>query len=284
MPSSEPPPGQSVALISRPLPSITKELNLSPRQHQCPRRRVATRPADTQRRSEEMDTPNKDAANKNNAEAAPAPTSFSSSSTRTIAPASTRAASTPAFRPSPTATSTSVTPSPSASTSAWPGSSAAGATCASTTPIPPRKSRNTSMPSWPTSAGSALPGTASTTPPTTSSSSTSGPAQLIQTGKAYVCDLSADEVARTRGTLTEPARKAPTATALSRRTSICSAHEGRRVCRRRAPCGPRSTWPRPTSTCATRLCIASSSAPPPHRRQVVHLSDVRLGPRAVRLH
>ena len=33
--------------------------------------------------------------------------------------------------------------------------------------------------------------------------------QLIQSGKAYVCDLSADEVARTRGSFTEPGRDSP---------------------------------------------------------------------------
>src|SRR5438552_13003078 len=33
--------------------------------------------------------------------------------------------------------------------------------------------------------------------------------QLIQTGKAYVCDLSADEVRETRGTLTKPGQESP---------------------------------------------------------------------------
>jgi glutaminyl-tRNA synthetase len=33
--------------------------------------------------------------------------------------------------------------------------------------------------------------------------------QLIQAGKAYVCDLSADEVRKTRGTLTEPGQESP---------------------------------------------------------------------------
>ena len=46
--------------------------------------------------------------------------------------------------------------------------------------------------------------------------------QLIQDGKAYVCDLTADEVRETRGTLTEPGRTAPTAIVRSTRTSICS--------------------------------------------------------------
>src|ERR1700685_1253882 len=33
--------------------------------------------------------------------------------------------------------------------------------------------------------------------------------QLIQAGKAYVCDLSAEEVRKTRGTLTEPGQESP---------------------------------------------------------------------------
>ncbi len=54
------------------------------------------------------------------------------------------------------------------------------------------------------------------------------------------------------------ARTAPGATAQSRRTSTCS-----RACvpgssrTARASCARRSTWPRPTSTCATPCCIAS---------------------------
>src|SRR5580692_11959560 len=33
--------------------------------------------------------------------------------------------------------------------------------------------------------------------------------QLIQSGKAYVCDLTAEEVRKTRGTLTEPGQESP---------------------------------------------------------------------------
>ncbi len=82
----------------------------------------------------------------------------------------------PGFRPSPTAISTSATPSPFASISAWRRSSAAAATCVSTTPIRPRRSRNTSTPSSRTCAGSASTGASiSITRRTISSSSTSGP-------------------------------------------------------------------------------------------------------------
>ena len=37
--------------------------------------------------------------------------------------------------------------------------------------------------------------------------------ELIKAGKAYVCDLSADEVREYRGTLTEPGKNSPIATA-----------------------------------------------------------------------
>ena len=36
-------------------------------------------------------------------------------------------------------------------------------------------------------------------------------------------------------------------------------------------CAPRSTWPRPTSTCATRPSTASAAPAPQHRRPLVHL-------------
>ena len=73
------------------------------------------------------------------------------------------------------------------------------------------------------------------------------------------------------------------ATARSRRTSTSS-----RACARassrtaRACCGRRSTWPRATSTCATRCCTGSCT--PSHPRTgdaVVHLPDLRLRARPV---
>ena len=89
---------------------------------------------------------------------------------------------------------------------------------------------------------------------------------LIETGLAYVDDQTADETRETRGTLTtrrhELALSRPVA---SRRTSTCS-----RACARassptaRRCCGRRSTWPRPTSTCATPCCTGSST--PSHPR------------------
>ena len=59
--------------------------------------------------------------------------------------------------------------------------------------------------------------------------------QLIKAGKAYVCDLTADEIREYRGTLDRArARTARTATAPSRRTWTCSSACGGRVPRRRA--------------------------------------------------
>ena len=46
--------------------------------------------------------------------------------------------------------------------------------------------------------------------------------QLIETGKAYVCDLSADEIREYRGTLTEPGRESPYRDRSVERTWTCS--------------------------------------------------------------
>ena len=68
------------------------------------------------------------------------------------------------------------------------------------------------MRSRPTCAGWASTGAnTSITRPTTSSSSTSGPSTSSATGKAYVDDLSADEIREHRGTLTEPGRNSAVA-------------------------------------------------------------------------
>ena len=45
--------------------------------------------------------------------------------------------------------------------------------------------------------------------PTTSASSTTGRCKLIKDGKAYVDDLTADEIRQYRGTLTEPGKDSP---------------------------------------------------------------------------
>ena len=112
---------------------------------------------------------------------------------------------------------------------------------------------------------------------TTSSRCTSGPIELIKKGKAYVCDLSADEVSEyARHADHARARTAPTATAPSRRTSTSS-----------RACGPASS-PTAPRTLRAKIDMASPQpqparpghvphparrAPPPGR-QVVHLPDV----------
>ncbi len=119
------------------------------------------------------------------------------------------AVSRPAFLPSPTAICTSATPRPSASTSASPTSSAARPTCASTTPTLKRKSRSTSIPSWTTSAGWASSGTRLCYASDYFGQLYEWASQLIKAGKAYVDDLTADEIRQHRGTLTEPGKDSP---------------------------------------------------------------------------
>ena len=64
-----------------------------------------------------------------------------------------------------------------------------------------------------------------------------------------------------------------------------SAHEGRRVPRRLAhPAGPRSTWLAQLQPARPGHVPHPARAAPPHRRQVVHLPDVRLGARPVGFH
>ena len=78
--------------------------------------------------------------------------------------------------------------------------------------------------------------------------------QLIKAGKAYVCDLTAEEVRQTRGTLTEPGTGEPLSQPLrSKKIWIClSACAKANSPMAHARCAPKSTWPRPISTCAIR--------------------------------
>ncbi len=46
--------------------------------------------------------------------------------------------------------------------------------------------------------------------------------KLIKKGKAFVCDLSAEEIREYRGTLTEPGKRARTAIVPWRKTWTCS--------------------------------------------------------------
>ena len=78
--------------------------------------------------------------------------------------------------------------------------------------------------------------------------------ELIKKGKAYVDDLTAEQIRQTRGTLTAPGQGEPVPQPPRRgEPRSVRAHAQGRVPRRLARCcGRRSTWPRRTSTCATR--------------------------------
>jgi len=84
--------------------------------------------------------------------------------------------------------------------------------------------------------------------------------RLIRKGKAYVCDLSPEEIRRTRGTLTEPGIPSPYRDRsveenldLFRRMREGEFPEGSRTLRAKIDMA------RPTSTCATRCCTGSSA-------------------------
>ena len=107
--------------------------------------------------------------------------------------------------------------------------------------------------------------------------------QLIKAGKAYVCDLTADEVRQYRGTLTEPGKESPYRNRSRRgEPRPVRAHEGRRVPRRLA---------HPARQDRHGLAQSQHARPgdvphparraPPHRQRVVHLPDVRLRARPV---
>ena len=76
---------------------------------------------------------------------------------------------------------------------------------------------------------------------------------LIRAGKAYVDDLTAEQMREHRGTLTEPGRPSPYRDRVGGgEPRSLPPHARRRVRgRQRRRCAPRSTWPRRTSTCAT---------------------------------
>jgi glutaminyl-tRNA synthetase len=83
---------------------------------------------------------------------------------------------------------------------------------------------------------------------------------LIEAGHAYVDEQTAERCAPRVATSANPAWTAPFAAARPKRTWRASAkcataaHEGGSMV-----CAPRSTWPRPTSTCATRPSTASAA-------------------------
>ena len=118
-------------------------------------------------------------------------------------------------------------------------------------------------------------------PPIISNSSIEYAVELIKKGKAYVCDLTADQIREYRGTLTEPGKEQPLPRPLGRgKSRSVRAHAGRRIPRRRpGPAGEnRHGLPNLNMRDPVMYRILHADASP-HRRCLVHLSDVRFRPR-----
>ena len=102
--------------------------------------------------------------------------------------------------------------------------------------------------------------------------------QLIQKGKAYVCDLTADQVRQQRGTLTEPGQESP----YRNRTIEENLDLFERMRNGEFPDGSQDLARQDRHGLAQSQHARSGDVPDsahgpsPHRRQVVHLSDVRL--------
>ncbi len=109
--------------------------------------------------------------------------------------------------------------------------------------------------------------------------------QLIKAGKAYVDDLTAEEIRQYRGTLTEPGRDSPYRNrTVEENLDLFQKNEVRRI-PRREPRAARQDRHGVTKSEYARSGDVSHSPchAPTHRRQVVHLPDVRLRPRPVGL-
>ncbi len=100
-------------------------------------------------------------------------------------------------------------PRRSASTSAWPTNSADIRTCASTTPIPRKKRRNTSSRSRPTCNWLGFQWDGLFYASDYFDQLYEWAIKLIKDGKAYVDDLNREEIRKHRGTLTEPGKDSP---------------------------------------------------------------------------
>lgn len=71
--------------------------------------------------------------------------------------------------------------------------------------------------------------------------------QLIEKGKAYICDLSANEIREYRGTLTEPGKESPFRNrSIEENLDLFRRMRGGSLKTAATCSGPRSTWPRPT--------------------------------------
>ncbi len=108
--------------------------------------------------------------------------------------------------------------------------------------------------------------------------------KLIQDGKAYVDDLSADETRDYRGTLTQPGKPSPYRNRsvadnldLFARMRAGEFEDGAKTLRAKIDMASPNVNLRDPVMYRIRKACAS-----PHRRQMVHLSDVRLGARAIR--
>ena len=108
-------------------------------------------------------------------------------------------------------------------------------------------------------------------------------AQLVKAGKAYVCDLNAEEIVREhRGTLTTAGRGQPVPRSQRRgEPRALRAHAAGRVPGRLAhAAGEDRHGPSPNLNLRDPVIYRISARLPTRtRRQVVHLPDVRLGPR-----
>lgn len=84
---------------------------------------------------------------------------------------------------------------------------------------------------------------------------------LIKNNKAYVCDLSPEEIRAFRGTLTEPGKDSPyRVRTIEENLDLFAACGPGNFQMDRECCGPRLTWLRPISTCAIRRFIAFAMA------------------------
>ncbi len=102
--------------------------------------------------------------------------------------------------------------------------------------------------------------------------------QLITAGLAYVCSLSPEQIREYRGTLTEPGRESPDRNRPARgEPRSLPPDAGRRVRRRRVrPAGQDRHGLAQREHARPGAVPDPTGTPPPHRRRVVHLSDVRL--------
>ena len=146
-----------------------------------------------------------------------------------------------------------------------------------TTPIRAKKTSSTSIRSKKTCAGSGLIGTIGNfTPRIISSSSIEFALQLIKAGKAFVCDLNADQMREYRGTLTEPGKNSPYRDRsveenldLFQRMRAGEFADGSRTLRAKIDmASPNINLRDPV------MYRVLARDPSSHRRQVVHLSDL----------